>query len=93
MLYVALSPNMDDILGGITEKLFRDLVYEPYGIKMLAVYENGHWEVHGKGRNPTWTQINGDITVGQSTFEVATDVDWQVLMPSIPPKIPKYFES
>ena len=56
-----------------------DLVAGPvYGSKMLAVYETGIWEVHGKGRNIMWTKTASTIHKGDSSFTTIDAVDWKV---------------
>ena len=61
-------------------KTATDLVTGPnYGLKMLAVYGNGNLEIHGEGRQVTWTKIAAPILKGDTQFTVVKSVDWQVI--------------
>ena len=50
-----------------------------YGLKMLAVYGKGNLEIHGEGRQVTWTKISAPILKGDTNFTVSKSVDWKVI--------------
>lgn len=54
------------------------LLVEPYGKKVLGVYDSGILEIHAAGRNPAWNRIDGTAQVGATSLTVACDIDWQV---------------
>ncbi|KAI9002533.1 G8 domain-containing protein [Hyaloraphidium curvatum] len=49
-----------------------------YGTKMLAAFEQGRIEIHGQGRNPTWTHLAATASRGQTFILVDGRVDWRV---------------
>jgi len=51
---------------------------EPYGKKVLLVYDHGKWLAHGKGRNPTWTRLSASTSRGDVTLQLVDKVDWKV---------------
>lgn len=45
---------------------------------MLAVVENGRWEVHSTGRTPTWTKLSTTANKNDTTIQLIEAVDWEV---------------
>lgn len=47
------------------------------GNKLIGVM-NGHLDLHGTPRTPTWTMLDSTAVAGSDTATLITEVDWKV---------------
>lgn len=55
-----------------------EILEQPYGKKVLLIYEEGKWIAHGKGRRPVWTKLASSVNKNDTTITVVDNIDWKV---------------
>eukprot|EP01119_Soliformovum_irregulare_P024988 TRINITY_DN911_c0_g1_i4.p1 TRINITY_DN911_c0_g1~~TRINITY_DN911_c0_g1_i4.p1 ORF type:complete len:982 (-),score=247.99 TRINITY_DN911_c0_g1_i4:64-3009(-) len=55
-----------------------EILNQPYGKKVLLVYEEGQWIAHAKGRRPVWTRLAASVNRDDTTLTLIENVDWKV---------------